>query len=372
MKKYSLLFIIFPLSLFSQNNGDNLKFEIIKAAVNFYATDSISYKSLKGKSLSCEKPDYSCISDFCKKNDVQSIQKKVDEWQKLPSSSAEDVRNLSVKIIADISSKEHRKKFDSYKKFTETANQLAASLSDAKPQETTPVQENTDDAEPNPTVNESEPATEAKSESNLPIYALITAIIALLLSIANFFRGKGGSSQKSQADYDLISVKEDIKQLNNRVSQKQNVDLRPIEEKLRSLENKISNFENQPRTVEFNIEKKIETSTQSNSPVPSSKIVYAKIPDTGNGFSQSILAQNQNGEQIYEIEIKGDKATFSISEDANAQKYALSDFNYYLSSACDFQNQPVKNCRIHTSGEGTLSKSGNNWVIQSKAKIEFK
>ena len=80
----------------------------------------------------------------------------------------------------------------------------------------------------------------------------------------------------------------------------------------------------------------------------------------------------QNGEQIYQIEIDGDRGVFAISEDAHVQKYALSDFNFYLPKACDFANQPTKNSRIHTLRNGTLTKSPAGWMIENKALIEFR
>ena len=84
------------------------------------------------------------------------------------------------------------------------------------------------------------------------------------------------------------------------------------------------------------------------------------------------MLSSQNGEQIYEIQVNGEKATYKITNEANPQKYALTDYNYYLAKACDFQNQPVKNCKINTTLEGTLTLSSGNWIIQSKARIEFK
>lgn len=378
MRKYILLLTLIPSLLFSQkNNGDNLKFEIIKATVNFFATDSVAYyKFLNGKSLNCSTLDYACIADFCKKNDVGSVQKKVEEWKAKPSNSADDVKKLSALIIEDLSKKEYRKNLDSFKKFTQTLNQLAASFSESKPEveeeaETPQVAEVT-----KPEVVNVTPSDSTEKSSNLPIISLIIAIIALLAALYAIFKGNAGSasanSESKNPDYHIL--KEDLKEIRTRLSQRQNVDFKPIEDKLKSIENRLGQLENQPRTVEFAVEKQqvSQPIKQQVTQQPSTQSLFAKLPDNGNSFSQSILTDNQNGEQIYEIQVSGDKGTFVVSNDANAQKYALSDFNYYLPNACDMLNQPTKGARIVTIEKGTIAKSGGNWVIQNKAKIEFK
>lgn len=117
MKKCLFSLLLLPTLLIAQsNNGDNLKFEIIKATVNFFTTDSVAYyKFLNGKSLNCATLDYACIADFCKKNKVESVQKKVDEWKAKPSNSADDIKKLTTLIIEDLSKKEYRKNLDSSK-----------------------------------------------------------------------------------------------------------------------------------------------------------------------------------------------------------------------------------------------------------------
>ena len=60
-----------------------------------------------------------------------------------------------------------------------------------------------------------------------------------------------------------------------------------------------------------------------------------------------------------------------IVNDAGSQKYALSNYRYYLEKACDFLNEPMPNCRIDTKEYGQLEKTGSDWIIQKKAQIEF-
>lgn len=105
--------------------------------------------------------------------------------------------------------------------------------------------------------------------------------------------------------------------------------------------------------------------------LPETQLLFAKLPDIENGFSAEVLSPVQDGEQVYEIKVKDDQGTYEISQATDAQKYALSDANYYLLGACDFQNQPSKDSKISTRRIGKLIKSGTQWIIQERASIEF-
>lgn len=102
-------------------------------------------------------------------------------------------------------------------------------------------------------------------------------------------------------------------------------------------------------------------------------VYFSKFPDLDNGFTDSYLKEKQNGEQIYELILTPDqgRGVFYVSEASDAQKYALSDVNYYLPKACNFINQPGKNVSIKTIEAGTLIRSGESWIIEEKAQIEF-
>ena len=379
MKKYLLSFFLFPALLHSQsNNGETLKFEIIQATVNFLTTDNTAYKNLQGKSLNCISLDYACIADFCKKNDVSSIQKKVDEWKVKPANTPDEVKKLVAFIVDDLLKKDHRKKLDSFKKYSEKVNQLAASFStvseDVADSETTAAEtEKTLVRENTPVEFKNESQKEEKS--SLPIIALLLSIVSLIASCYAIFKLQIPASSNESKNPDYHNLKDDIKELRSHVAQMQPIDVKFLDEKLMSLGNRLTNIETQRRTVELSVEKKsasVPQHVKEQTLQSSSQILYAKLPDLGNGFGSSILSNNQNGEQIYEIQVSGDKGIFVVSSDINAQKYALSDFNYYLPNACNMLNQPTKGARIDTVKEGTLTKSGGNWIIKDRAQIEFK
>jgi len=373
MKKFILIFGFVPSLVFAQANGDSLKFEIIKETVNFFASDSSAYKGLRGKTLTCGKVDYSCISDYCTRNDVGSIQKKVDEWQKAPSATGDDLTNLVSKITTDLSNKEYRKKLDSFKKFKETVNQLASSFAEV------PIEVFAETAEKDAT--KTVPAGVAElverdmpnSESQLPLISLILSILALVTGgLALTRSSRGGSSvriEKSKPNNKIIL--NDVENLKG-AKQESGVDLAPIQTHISNLESRVLNLEIQPKVFEM---PKINKNVISE-PVQSQQITnsnkYARYPDMSNGFTNGALKDNQNGELIFEIQVSGSSASFCISSDPEAQVFALSDYKNYLSDACDFSNQPSKGCQIVTKSKGSLNRTGGNWIIQSKAKIEFR
>lgn len=379
MKKYIFFLFLFPSLLFAQNNGDSLKFEIIKSSINFLSTDKVSFPESSGKASKCKNGDYNCLKKYCDDNKLLKANDKIEKWGKMPSGSKGDLANISQSILDELTTggnRDKRTKLQTFKTYKESLSKLIASFAETVPQE------KAEDNEPNinEPANDVVPAVVIKTETDdagkpnslLPLIALILSLISLGISALVLIKSKGDSTVKGKNTSDFFVLKEDLRDLSNRLNQRPIIDTRPLDERIKNLENKFVNFENQSRTIDLVVEKKVVAPNQVNNQTQVLQNLYAKLPDTGSGFSQSIISNTQNGEQIYDLEIRGDKGTFSVSGDASAQKYALSDFNYYLSNACEFLNQPAKNCRIHTQEKGTIIRSGSNWLIQNKAKIEFK
>jgi len=374
--------------MFAQNNGDSLKFEIIKASTNFLATDKATFPNSSGKGSTCQAMDYNCLLSFCRTNKLIGADKKVENWMKKSISSKDDLSKFKEAILTELTvggEKAKRTKLDSYKKYNESLSKIASAFKETS---ATDIEDNTannnnEASQPAKVETANEPivpvvikTTDPQEESSqgwLPLIAFLMSFLALGLGVYLFYKIKKRDEARKDFNSEYFKLKEDFKDLKDRFAQRPVIDIKTFEEKLRNIENVIQQNEQQSRKVELQIENRNYTDRQP--PVNVRNIVqqyYAKLPDLGNGFSAGILAANQNGEQIFELEIRDDRATYVVSSDNSAQKYALSDFNYYLSNACDFLNQPVKNCRIHTQEKGTVVKSGNNWLIQNKAKIEFK
>lgn len=117
---------------------------------------------------------------------------------------------------------------------------------------------------------------------------------------------------------------------------------------------------------------KVPEQQKTEAELPKEELFYAKFPDRKGAFSTDELVPVQNGELVYEVKLKDGEGVYEISQDIDAQKYALSDVNYYLSEGCDFINQPSKDSWIINKSAGKLIQSGGTWIIQEKAVIEFR
>ena len=388
MKKIFLLIILAPFFVLAQTNGDSLKFEIIKASVNFLATDKASFPNTSGKSSKCVFDDYSCLLKFCETNQLKGADTKINKWKQKSIGSKDDLSKLKGEIINELTvggDRVNRTKLESFKKYNGSLNKIVNSYKVtpkpiAEPSNQEAVKEDSQtpsvdsSSEPIiPLVIKTENPQEENSQGWFSIIAFLFSCIALGLGGFIFYKMNKRDKARKDFNSDYFILKEDVKDLRSKLAQKPTVDLKPFEEKLNYIENLIRQKEQQTRTVELQIEntnyneRKPSVNTQ-NAP----QQFFAKLPDLGNGFSAGILSANQNGEQIFELEVNNDKGEFVVSGDSSAQKYALSDFNFYLLNACDFVNQPVRNCRINTIQKGIIIKSGSNWIIQNKAKIEFR
>ena len=379
MRKYILLFVFFPSLLFAQNNGDSLKFEIIKASIGFLSTAKATNPQ---KLADCKFSDgYECLKKYCTDSKLEGGSDKIVLWSDLKqkSGSKDDLQKLADKAIKELttgnSDREKRANLPSFEPFKKTVYQLASAYAAQQETATTPEVGIDEGAGDKPKVGEkTEDKDAGKSESKLPLIALILSIVSLVFGGLAFVRIKGSSSEGSEkSNPDYYVMKEDLKTLSNIVRQKQSVDLSPFQSSIKSLESRITNLENRSPTVELSVPNQtVQQEQKQDSNQPSNNLKYARYPDMSNGFTNGALKDSQNGELIFEIQVSGNNASFSVSDDPSAQAFALSDYKNYLSDACDFANQPYKGCHIITQSKGSLSKTGGNWIIQSKAKIEFK
>lgn len=98
---------------------------------------------------------------------------------------------------------------------------------------------------------------------------------------------------------------------------------------------------------------------------------YTKYADLIDGFSVAELVEEENNETIFEIRLQSpNKASFKVSENPAAQKYALTNADYFLQKTCMYDVVPFG--QIITEKEGQLSLSGGKWEIIEPAKISFK
>jgi len=167
--------------------------------------------------------------------------------------------------------------------------------------------------------------------------------------------------------------------LNSRIGR---IELNSLVEKVNVLEEKINQLERPIREIEWTGFAKSPVSPEADAcgslsqesaqAEQGAEVWFAKLADLEDGFSSGILSTVQNGEQVYEIQTNGDTAVYRISSNPSAQKYALAESAFTLGKACDLLNQPFKGCHIALQKEGILVNTSGNWIIQQKAKIEFK
>jgi len=206
----------------------------------------------------------------------------------------------------------------------------------------------------------------------------VLSSLALIIGIINFSMILGlrkRAKQAKTADHDISKAyfpsNDDLHQARKWDTEYEKLGsvVSDLKAKLSDFENRLKAFEDDGRVVEFKVEKTDCVSVAQ--PHPGREMLYAKLPDTNDGFSAGVLSSEQDGEKIYEITVNGESATFEISGDKDAQKYALSDYNYYLGNACNMENAPEKDSRIVTGTPGKLSKKGKDWIIADKALIKF-
>ena len=99
---------------------------------------------------------------------------------------------------------------------------------------------------------------------------------------------------------------------------------------------------------------------------------WAKYADAGDGFSASALADEQDGEKIFELSIAdAANASFRVVSARGAQQMALHDPTFYFNKACTYDTLPTPQSTITTETPGSLKLQGGKWVIQRPAKIRF-
>ncbi len=373
MKNILLIILLVPIFGFGSNSLEELKFELISVTIQFLATDE-KISNTKDFPFDCKVLQYDCLNSYCENKQIVGGIDRVKKWKVIPVKNVSELKYLSDEIVGEITNvqdgKVYRTKFSNYEDYTRKLNEIVNSYVE-KSSNQLPVGDDSMDEDGSSEIN----SEHSQSNGNgifLNILAFIFGIVGAVLSVflltkqkllnKLYFRLNSVETRLTTFIDELPNLKRnsqsefDIEKYNN------------LMEKIANLESKI--LQKEKRQFEFEVENK-KQQVNIEEIKESAQHKYAKIPDIPNGFSNSLLVQYQDGEQIYEIIIKDNIAEFRVANDEGAQKYALSDFNYYLSPACSFMNQPLKGSKIQTSKSGILRKEGNNWILEQKAQIEF-
>lgn len=378
MKKYLLLLCMLPLAVSAQNKIDSLKFEMIKTAVDFYTNDPI-FDKVKSNTSICKNGDYICLLTFTSTNGLTGVDNKIKNWKDVKCSTIKQLSGLKDNILKDIfTGKEDRRKLKGYAEFMAAMGSYLPAVESAPAEPTTKISDSNVTKETPADTTGSDGSKDNSDSGGWKIWlALAAGLGGLGLGLRSLMTKpkKSSSAVKTgSGDADTGKLEARVAALNTQLPLKADISvLNAFEQKLNSLENRIIQLEKkgEDRPDSSNSKSTSDQKAPANS-IKEGEPVYAKMPDLNNGFSNDILRNEQNGEQVYEIIITDQTATYSVSGNTAAQGYALNDVSYILGRACTLGNQPFPNCRIDNKLNGTLTKTAEGWTIGNKALVEFK
>jgi hypothetical protein len=381
MKRYLVVLLLLPSILVAQSNSDTIRFEIIKATVHFYATDTNINKESNLDS-ECKALDYNCLKTFAVSNKLTGVDKRIDGWLKEPYKQSADLQKLQEMIVNDLTQKGYRRQMSSFPGYTDKLKALLTLVQKSTPAGGGTIQTSTfsDSAKIADLID----AALKKQTGNALGLGLFTWIALLAgvvgLGLAGWLYAKLGKVQQ-EFDKKMAVAKDeaakqqnaltDIHHLLQQGSNNASSNLSELQQQLNAVKGELQKLQQNTQEARATLQPTI----KSNIPVTeTTTIVYAKLADLPNGgFRTADIKKEQNGEQVYEISITGQSATYVISDDRAVQGYALSDGpNYILADACKMLNSPPhNNCRILTKKEGVLRKTVDGWMIEQKAEIQF-
>lgn len=209
----------------------------------------------------------------------------------------------------------------------------------------------------------------SKDMSYSIILLLLIGIIFLLWTLRN----------KNKSMYEKNkALKEQLSNSTERQSNTRSHELKAVSQKLKAAENEIAVLQENLR-AEMERNKRLSAVPKIEKPVvkrpePTSApvIKYARYADQGDGFSAQELLDEEDSETIFELTLlSANSATFRISSNPSAQRYALSNSPYFLGKTSQYDTFPSGNSLINTDIPGELKLQGNKWLIIKPVQISF-
>lgn len=205
-------------------------------------------------------------------------------------------------------------------------------------------------------------------------YAELALIIILLayIIIKGFSRAKRNRKisddlkrirqERDELRYKNESISRDLKEINALREEDRSQLALLQEEKFIALPNQPIEAEATINTMEWD---------KPEAPKKIQEIFYSRYADLADGFSAAELLTKESNDTIFEITILSpNKASFKVSINPAAQKYALSNADYFLQPTCRYDALPSG--IIINEIPGSLSLIGGKWEIKEKARISFK
>lgn len=403
MKKSVILFLllILHLSIKAQSGAGKqikeAKFQIVKASVEFLASDKETFKEAKEvQCLNCKTDED--LTKFVDKNKIKKADELIKKWQDVKVDITYDNWKNSITrfrngVVSDITSgtKSRRKKLPGYNSYESKLNSIIQNVSISEPVEDVPdivkVQE-----EPVPVVEqkvkEPEKIMSEKSSESVSFFAFLpdiskdmSYVVILILLVGILFllwvlRNKSQTMERSNR-----ALQDQLHKSGSTEWQSKNVsnELKAVQQKLKKAEEEIAilqdNFRaemerNERLSAVSEIEEK--PVEQISAPALESAIKYARYADQGDGFSVQELLDEEDSETIFELTVLSpNSASFKISGNQNAQRYALSNSPYFLGKTSQYDTFPSGNSLINTDIPGELKLQGNKWLIVKPVQISF-
>jgi hypothetical protein len=391
---------------------DQAAFLMIKTTAEFLATDTQTFPNVKAKQCSCD--SYEGLKAFITQNDLVGADKLVDDAQKRAAQNIaqENQPRRALIFIKDFliqkvarGDRANRQILPGYPAFETALDGIINSSLGAAPVVQTPQQPvaNPEVATPTDTAEVVEktpaiPSTNTQSTwISMDSFALILSILSLAaVAFLAYLVLKNQKPQQSardvQFDSQLAKLSDRISKLEVRKNQTNenfqlNAQLEALERSVRLLEQNRTEKPAAPAVkVPLEVVKSVqEVPTEPEAPArPANRFrtqstepskptaLYARTADLGDGFSAGGLLITPERDTVFDLSLQSDtQATYQVSENADAQRLALSDPYSYLNDACEYLTQPNPNSRIRTEQVGRLTLQGDKWKITEKAKIRF-
>ncbi|GAB3908406.1 hypothetical protein GCM10028803_43970 [Larkinella knui] len=404
---------------FAQNAAENRKkldqaaFQLIKTTVEFLTTDTQTFQHVKANRCQCD--SYDGLKDFITQNELIGADKLVDEARRRaaqniaqinqPRTALEGVKDYLNQKVAS-GDRASRQNLPTYAAFESAMDgiinrALTTGSAVAAPEQTVDTPEA---ATPTATSETAEPApvaTPSNTQSNsnsMDSFALFLSILSLVgVAFLAYLVVKNQKPQQSardvQFDSQLAKLSDRISKLEVRKNQTNetfqlNAQLEALERSVRLLEQNRTEKPAAPTArVPLEVVKPAVQEAPDEPEVPNRPAnrfrtptveparptaLFARTADLGDGFSAGGLLTTPERDTVFDITIQSDtQATYQVSENADAQRLALSDPYSYLNDACEYLTQPNPNSRIRTEQPGQLTLQGDKWKITEKAKIRF-
>jgi hypothetical protein len=186
--------------------------------------------------------------------------------------------------------------------------------------------------------------------------------------------------------------KEDLKKLFEKQKEKASAleaeknklweDVKSLDNKLRDAQDRFIKLEESQASERKQYQQKVREAreTPAETPPPAINVSkefvpivkYARYADKIDGFSAEELLDKDDNETIFEITITSPATgAFRVSNNRQAQRYALSNASFFFGKTCQYEAFPVADSVIVTEKPGELVLNGDKWMIRHPAKIRF-